>query len=500
MFKSIFLKYLTAFLLITLGSMLIMTIVITSIIKEYNTNVKVEELNSVSRYVAYRVLKESKSETGNTDFKEFVESRRQKITETIEVFKVNTYSFSLIVTDNVFEILYIGGDLNNGSITADDRAVTSDLIDNEIRYAALSEENKAVISDSSGRLKDKLIFATCPVKSATGEALGYVIVCTENGEMGSLLFDTVKAITLATLWIMLAVIVAVYLITERLVAPIREMSRAARDFAAGKMDVRVFVRGNDEMTELQRSFNNMTSSLAANEESRRLFLANVSHDLRTPMTTISGFIDGILDGAIPEDKRDYYLGIVASEARRLSRLVSALLDITKIQAGERKFTKTPFDVCEICREIIISSVQRIEDKGLSVDLDAEEDNIFVFADKDAIHQILYNLIDNAIKFSFPDTEFSISVKYEGKKVRISVFNRGNGIPEKDLPFVFDRFFKSDKSRGLDKTGTGLGLYIARTICEAHGEKIIAESEEGKWCRFSFTLDKGENQRKKYGGN
>ena len=208
------------------------------------------------------------------------------------------------------------------------------------------------------------------------------------------------------------------------------------------------------------------------------------------MTTISGFIDGILDGAIPKEKHEYYLGVIASEVRRLSRLVSALLDITKIQAGERKFTMENLDICEMCRQVLISSEQRIEAKKLDVEFECDRDNMYAVGDKDAIHQIVYNLMDNAIKFSYEDGKYRISIKEDGQKIVTSVYNEGVGIPESDIPYVFDRFYKSDKSRGLDKTGVGLGLYIARTIIDAHGENIFVESEKGKWCRFTFTLPKG----------
>ena len=206
------------------------------------------------------------------------------------------------------------------------------------------------------------------------------------------------------------------------------------------------------------------------------------------MTTISGFIDSILSGAIPETEVPHYLGVISSEVRRLSRLVSSLLDITKIQAGERKFTKTPFDVCEMAREIIISNEQRLEEKHLDVRFEVDEDNMYVSADRDAIHQVLYNLCDNAIKFSDEGGKYIVSVKnISAAKTEVSVYNDGEGISAEDLPLVFDRFYKSDRSRGLDKTGAGLGLYICRTIIEAHKEKIKVESEYGKWVKFSFTL-------------
>jgi len=319
--------------------------------------------------------------------------------------------------------------------------------------------------------------------------VGSVMTCMVNSGFDDLLEAMNKTIIMSSLWLMLAALIAVYFISERLVSPIRDMSRASKEFAAGHFDVRVPVNGNDEVSDLAEAFNNMADSLQHSEQTKQIFLSNVSHDLRTPMTTISGFIDGILDGAIPPEKHNYYLEVIASEVRRLSRLVNKLLDITKIQAGERKFNMAPFDICEQAREIIISSEQRLEDKKLDVQFNADRDNMYVNADRDAIHQILYNLCDNGIKFAREGGVYEISIRESGNKVVVSVYNEGDGIPETDLPYVFDRFYKSDKSRGLDKTGVGLGLYIARTIIEAHKEKIWAESEYGKWCRFTFTLPK-----------
>jgi signal transduction histidine kinase len=212
------------------------------------------------------------------------------------------------------------------------------------------------------------------------------------------------------------------------------------------------------------------------------------------MTTISGFIDAIIDGAIPPEKHEYYLKVIASEVRRLSRLVSSLLDISRIQAGERQFNMTSFDICEMAREILISCEQRIEDKKLDVYFECDEDNMLVVADKDAIHQILYNICDNGIKFAVDGGRYRVSIKNRDKKINVSVFNEGQGIPADELASVFDRFYKSDKSRSLDKTGVGLGMYIAKTIIDAHNETISVNSKYGEWCEFSFTLKKDTGKR------
>ena len=291
------------------------------------------------------------------------------------------------------------------------------------------------------------------------------------------------------LWIFLLSMVAIYFVTERISRPLKEMSFAAKSFAKGKFDVRVPVRGNDEVAELATAFNNMAGSLEKLEENRSIFLSNISHDLRTPMTTISGFIDGILSGAIEEEKTKYYLEIVASEVKRLARLVNTLLTITRIESGERKLNPISFDICELARQILISFEARIEDKGLNITFECDDDNMLVKADKDSIHQVVYNLIDNAIKFSNERGELKLKVHTTDKKTVVSVKNSGEGIKREDIPHVFDRFYKSDRSRGLDKTGLGLGLYISKTIVDQHGEEMWVKSEEGVFCEFAFTLEK-----------
>jgi signal transduction histidine kinase len=242
------------------------------------------------------------------------------------------------------------------------------------------------------------------------------------------------------------------------------------------------------VAELATAFNHMAESLNNYDEMRNTFMSNVSHDLRTPMTSISGFIDGILDGVIPPEKHEYYLQLVSTEVKRLSRLVASLLDLSRIQAGERKFSMAPFDVCEMGREILISFENKINEKQLDVSFECDEDKMSVLADRDAIYQVFYNLCDNAVKFSSEGGLLRISLrKLKNRKILVSVYNEGQGISEEDLPRVFDRFYKSDKSRGLNKSGVGLGLFISKTITEAHGEKIWADSELGRYCCFNFTL-------------
>jgi signal transduction histidine kinase len=193
---------------------------------------------------------------------------------------------------------------------------------------------------------------------------------------------------------------------------------------------------------------------------------------------------------IPPEKHDHYLGVISTEVHRLSRLVSSLLDVTRIQAGDRKFVKKPFDICEMGRQILISFEQQIEAKQLQIEFVCDEENMMALADHDAIYQVFYNICDNAVKFSYEGADFRVSINRDEEKknkIRVSVYNQGNGIAKEDIPFVFERFYKGDKSRGLDRRGVGLGLYISKTIMTAHGEDIWVNSVQGKDCKFSFTL-------------
>jgi signal transduction histidine kinase len=323
----------------------------------------------------------------------------------------------------------------------------------------------------------------------SGTAARSLIVCFSANDVDNLTMKTVRTIILSSLWVMIASFVAIYFITEKIVDPLRRMSYATKQFAAGKFDVRIEVDGEDEIAELATAFNSMAQSLAEIEYTRSNFIASVSHDLRTPMTSISGFIDGILDGAIPPEKHTYYLNIIGQEVRRLSRLVSQLLDISRMEAGNRKFEKTPFDICEMARIILLSFESKIDAKRLDVEFNAPDSKLFVYSDKDAINQVIYNICENAVKFSSEGGKYRITISDEGGFVRVSVYNEGVGISPEDLPHIFERFYKSDKSRGLDKTGVGLGLYICSTIMDHLGEKIYVESEHGKYCCFTAEITK-----------
>lgn len=497
MFKNVFLKYIVAFMLIILSIFILLMTVITSLVNTYNTNIKDRMLTKAAYSINNFISEDYSRRTDQSmSFEAYIQKNDSYIVPLVEVVCANNDKIIAFICDAGGNVLL----MRSSSDVEPTSCLTSSELDSlsfgEAEYSTFKNgEAATVINDFGGFFKGVHISRVYPISDESGGFVGAIITSSDNSEMDALLNAMIKTVVMSCLWLMLASLVVVYFISERLVSPLRSMSYAAKQFAEGHFDARVEVSGRDEIAQLAVAFNDMAESLSRSEDMRRTFLANVSHDLRTPMTTISGFIDGILDGAIPPEKQPYYLEVIATEVRRLSRLVSSLLDITRMQAGERQFNMVGFDACEMAREILISFEQKIDAKKLEVAFDTDDDNINVLADKDAIHQILYNITDNAIKFSKDGGALAISLKYrtnpKDNRVVVSVYNEGIGISSEDLPYIFERFYKSDKSRGLDKTGVGLGMYISKTIIEAHHEKIWVESEFGSWCRFSFTLKKYE---------
>ena len=354
--------------------------------------------------------------------------------------------------------------------------------------AAAEDEGQIYPSATFSDAEQRYPYCVYVLEAESGEPLGYLVAYSTMESFGGMTQPLINTVLLTSLWIILGALVVLYLFCERIAGPLREMSHVTKSFSKGKFDTRVAVVGNDEIATLGKAFNQMAESLEQLETMRNSFISNVSHDLRTPMTTILGFIEGITGGAVPEEKKDYYLGVIAEEVRRLSRLVTELLDLSRLESGSRKFNFTNFDICEMARLILIANEQRIDEKRLEVAFMTEADNILVTGDKDAIHQVLYNLCDNAIKFAREGAALTITIAPQGRrKIAVTVYNEGDGIAEEDVPYVFDRFYKSDESRGRDRTGAGLGLYISKTIMDAHGETMSLESVAGQSCAFTFTL-------------
>lgn len=284
----------------------------------------------------------------------------------------------------------------------------------------------------------------------------------------------------------LSVIVS-YFLSKKLTDPIKRISAAAKSIASGEFGERVDISSKDELGLLAVSFNRMAKSLEELEKMRSGFISNVSHELRTPMTTIGGFVEGILDGTIDQSDYDKYLTIVLSEIKRLSRLVNDLLDTARLESGVMELNITDFNVNQMIREIIVTYERAIMEKNIGVSVEFERDECAVSADGDAIHRVMVNLLDNALKFTPENGHLFIRSRVRGKKAEITVQNSGDGIDPEQLRRIWERFYKTDASRSVNKKGVGLGLFIVKAIVAAHKEEIRVESEKGKYTRFIFTL-------------
>ena len=487
-------KYLTAFIVIILVSFIAVSSIITSTIRSFAEEKNAETLRDVGGSVARHL---SDKNLGNLET-----HIATGLIPAMVVPVLNQHEkIQIIIVDASGKILLEGlraEDEPSGRYPIDflDKDLGSIDVsrifpDHAASGGAIYEFKGTVDGVATGGIQ------LCTTKiSVGGDTKGYIVTFMSTETEDILVANTRRATINSSLWVMLAAVIAVYFITERIIQPMRIMTGAAKKFAKGDFSSRVTVYGHDEVAQLAEAFNNMAESLDSFEKMRNSFLANVSHDLRTPMTTISGFIDGINSGAIPPEKHGYYLGVISDEVHRLSRLVSELLDISRLESGERKFDFVSFDVAEMARVVLISFEQKIEEKKLDVIFESESDEMSAYGDKDAVHQVLYNLCHNAVKFSREGGKLAIAIsRVENKRIRISVYDEGQSISHEDLPFVFDRFYKTDKSRGVDKSGVGLGLYICKTIIEAHSEEIHAESPNDNGSEFWFTLKEGDTRKK-----
>lgn len=354
---------------------------------------------------------------------------------------------------------------------------------------AASKGRVASTSMTSNIYSSAHLSVAVPVQNGKGKLLGLIVASYEMAKVNRTIKRTTSVFFLTALVVMAITLFCMLALTKQQNKPLRDLAETARRLGHGNLEARVSV-GNGfskEYEELAVAFNNMATSLQTSEKQRQEFVANVSHELKTPMTTIAGYMDGMLDGTIPKEQYEYYMQIISSEVRRLSRLVRSMLDISRIQSqGVESNRRCRFDICDLVGQTLLSFEKRITDKKLDVQVNMPDNPTFAYADPDAITQVIYNLLDNAVKFCNENGTLGIHVRPNGTKLRVSVSNTGTTISPEELPLVFDRFHKEDKSRSINPDGAGLGLYIVRTIICGHGEDISVMSRDSK-TEFTFTL-------------
>ena len=489
MLKTLYSKYLVSFIALLGIGFCSIAVIVSAIVLSYSMDTKTDLMDKTASIVYAEIRNEMAED--NCGFISAVERNKDKYKN---IFGgLSEYSESnIILLDINGNVLYHNGNTELVNTASLPKKTVEKIMDNMW---------SPKMSDFDGFFNASRLNFVYPVEenvSGDNTPVGFIILTSDAIGMSRIFEKIIKIVIIASLWVFFAAIIIVYFITNRITTPVKQISKAVRSYAKGNFDVRIPIKSEDEIGELARAFNNMASDLSKLEKTKNTFFSSVSHDLKTPMTSIQGFIEGILDGTIPEEKQSYYLGIVLEEVKRLTRLVNSLLDITRMQSGSVKLSPEKFDVCEMARLILISFGEKIDELKLDVEFNCDDDPSNVFADKDAIHQVLYNIISNALKFTPEGGKLKIDITKEkaNEKYIVSVYNSGIGIKEEELPFVFDSFYKADSSRGLDKTGTGLGMFIAKSKIEAHGEKIGVESEYEKYCRFHFTLSGNEKHVQK----
>lgn len=470
MFHSLYARLLALFLAVLIVAMGLLTFFMYDRIREDKVNERLTELTNQARDVAQLAAQRSLYSTRSAD--QYMIWKSQEITKEYDAY--------LIIIDRYRNVIPIGEDT-----VSDAGGMTLEETFSYLGRVLAGETIKDRALTNSGNV----VFTVGAPYIEKGRVLGAVFIHTSEQSVEAsyreILQEVFRALILAASFGAVLILIASRYFTE----PMRQMAAAADKFSHGDFSQRVEVHTRDEVGRLAESFNSMAQDLDRLEQTRREFVANVSHELRSPLTSMQGFIGGMLDGTIPEDEREKYMNIVWDETKRLNKLITTLLDLSRIESGKTPLTRTRFDVNEMICRVMVRQEQRMNEKHLNVEIDFQNETCFVDADADRIEQVIVNLVDNAIKYGKEDSgTIAARTREEGGQVRVVIANDGSQIPPEDLPQIFERFYKVDKAHTTGK-GTGLGLAIVKSIIDQHGKRIQAFSDE-KETRFEFTLDKG----------
>ncbi|MCL2462069.1 MAG: cell wall metabolism sensor histidine kinase WalK [Defluviitaleaceae bacterium] len=470
MFRTIFRKQLALFLGVFLISFACLGIAMSWMINGYFTNQKAQSLINIGENMSTTIG----FYQGAVDTPAFRQDANV-------LMRYMNASFMLV--DNNYALIGKSPDITN---------ISANL--NIPAFAPLGD-GKTVVTQ--GRLngvfaEDNLIVAY-PIM-LNGTYAGAIIMGSSISELKAAIGGMVRITVLCMIVFAIIGFILIYISSRALSKPLHEMNGIARVISRGHFEKRISVKSKDEIGQLAESFNNMAESLERQDKDRRDFITNISHDLRSPLTSMHGFIEAILDGTVPEEKRSHYLGIVLDETDRLAKLTNDIISLNRAESKELPIDRTTFDINALIRDTAMRFENRAKSKSVELNLRFAGETANIWADREKIQRVIYNLLDNALKFA-PDTDGRIDVTTEIKdgKLWTSVRDNGKGIAKEDQKKVFDRFFKADMSRGEDKKGSGIGLAIVKEFIKAHGETITLDSEPGKGCVFKFSAQTAERE-------
>lgn len=472
--KTTFSRTFVTFIVILLAALLLVGVSFQMLVRNYLTNKVVDSLKSDSSAIANVAAAYYKSKTlSNRDFLLI-------LSVVSDVSDADT-----VICDASGRLLLC----SNSPMGCEHQGLT--ITSQTYLDRILSQQHVVSNGIIEGLYDDaRYVVSTAIRDSSTNNILGIIIVSTPMAQTLSVLKKISDTYFFVSVLVILVAVVALIYYTRKSSSPLRDMAKTATAFGHGDLNARVAIpnAAPEEIQDLALAFNNMAQSLEKSEYQRKEFVANVSHELKTPMTTIGGYVDGMLDGTIPQPQHNRYLQVVSDEIKRLSRLVRSMLDISQLQEQSYipEHKKTCFDVTECAGAVLITFERSILAKNLDVQVDMPDHPVMTLACRDYITQVVYNLVDNAVKFCPEGGTLGLQVRQGQKKIYVSVSNSGQPIPPNELPLVFDRFHKLDKSRSQNRDGWGLGLYIVKTLVCSHGEDISVSSNQEK-TEFTFTL-------------
>ena len=470
MFRTVFSKMFTVYISILLGSLLFIGIVFSNVFKSYFMN-----------YTEKVMVKQAEQIV--------TEYEKAAVTGVIDVNQIN---FELQVLDKYLDASTWIVD-QSGKIIIVSGEEDMEHIGQPIFHQALERVyEKEIVRIESGFEQ----YFKEPVLS-----IGYPLLLNNNVERALFIhtpmpevlqiIEEVRMIFTKVLLISsFAAFICTYLLSLYITTPLKKMNQAAKVIAGGDFERRIELEErSDEIGELSSNFNHMAEELNKTEEMRKLFIQNISHDLRTPLTSVKGFVQAIMDGTIPVENQNQYLQIVLDEAERMNKMTNDILDLTKVDNKEIRLIKEEFELNQVIKKVLVNFRPLCVEKENHAEVIFSEDETWVYADREQIIRVLHNLFENAFKFVEEKGLIVVETTYQADKVNVAISNSGKHIPKEDINYIWDRFHKVDKSRGKDNGGTGLGLAIVKGIIKSHDEEIWVTSKEGELTTFTFTLSK-----------
>lgn len=465
--KTLYLKFVLAYFIFGIFGFVVVTSIIPGLLKERLIREKAEALYSEATLVA------------NTYASGLYSSET-----TLETVKAQMDALSVYL-NAIIQIINPSGRLvmdTSVPLDPDDVKIITDF------DPTATQGSYYIVGNFFGHFDSDVISVTAPIVN-NYMVKGYVIIHygMDSIERSANSLLSISYITLVIL-LMLSLIILIFF-TEMVYIPLRRITLATEQYASGNMHYKLQVDSDDEIGYLAACLNFMSDEIARSEDDQKKFVANVSHDFRSPLTSIRGYLEAMLDGTIPAEMHEKYLKIVLNETQRLTKLTNSLLTLNNLNTKGMMLHMTDFDINNVIRSTAASFEGTCQSKSITIELVLTGNVLYVHADIDKIQQVLYNLIDNAIKFSHPNSSIRLETAEKKNKIFVSVKDTGIGIPKKDLKLIWERFYKSDSSRGKDKKGTGLGLSIVKEIIIAHNEHINVVSTEGVGSEFIFSLQK-----------